>query len=284
MWYVLIIIQVAKIVIYTIFTPVTLISLILFPDILKRFIILLAFYPLLLHAQKDKVLRDATHDDAWLHFGFSLGINTMDFNIKSSQMAVDSGIYTEVSLLRPGFHVHALSNLRLSDNFDLRFTPGIAFGGVREINYVLSDPNSSLIDPEDNPVKIESNFLEFPLLVKYKSKRLNNFRPYLIGGINTRVDLAATKKTWGRSSKENNLVLVKPLDLYYEIGTGMDFYLEYKLKIAIEFKYSVGITNVLRTSIQKKGETIVPDAEDAIYTDVIDRLFSRMFMITVHFE
>jgi len=242
---------------------------------------LLAFYPLLLQAQKEKVLRDPTHDDAWLHFGFSLGVNTMDFNIRQSGMAVDSGIYTEVSHLRPGFHVHALSNLRLAKNFDLRFTPGIAFGGVREIRYVTSNTS---IDQEDNPVKIESNFLEFPLLVKYKSKRLNNFRPYLISGANLRIDLAATKKTWGRSRKENNLVLVKPFDIYYEIGTGFDFYLDFKLKVAIEFKYSVGVTNVLRTSINKNGQTIVPDPHDAVYTDAIDRLLSRMFMVTIHFE
>lgn len=227
------------------------------------------------------MLRDPAHDDSWLHFGFSLGVNTMDFNIKHSKMAVDSGIYTEVSLLKPGFHVHALSNLRLAKNFDLRFTPGIAFGGIREINFISQNPS---IDPADNPVKIESNFLEFPLLVKYKSKRFSNFRPYIIGGANMRVDLAATKKTWGRSRKENNLILIKPFDLYYEIGTGFDFYLEYKLKIALEFKYSVGVTNVLRTSIHKNGETIVPDPRDAIYTNSIDRLLSRMFMITLHFE
>ncbi len=241
---------------------------------MKRLLLtILIFYPILVLAQKEKVLRDPTHDDAWLHFGFSLGINTMDFNIRHSLMAVDSGIYTEVSTLRPGFHVHALSNLRLAQNFDLRFTPGIAFGGVREINYKTKNP---AIDPDDNPIKIESNFLEFPLLLKYKSKRLNNFRPYLIGGTNLRVDLAATKKTWGRSRKENNLVLVKPFDLYYEIGTGFDFYLEYRLKIAIEFKYSVGMTNVLKTN--------VPNEPDAVYTKVIDRLNSRMFMVTIHFE
>lgn len=250
---------------------------------MKRLILLLAFYPLFLHAQQEKVKNDPNHDDKWLHFGFSLGMNTMDFNIRSSQMAVDSGIYTEVSNLRPGFHVHALSNLRLNDFLDLRFTPGIAFGGVREINYVLSDTQSSLIDPEDNPVRVESNFLEFPLLLKYKSSRLNNFRPFVIGGINTRIDLAATKKTWGRSRKENNLVLVKPLDFYYEIGVGMDFYLQY-FKFAIEFKYSVGMRDVLQTSLNKNGEIIVPDPQDAIFTNSIEHLFSRMFMITLHFE
>jgi hypothetical protein len=238
--------------------------------------IILIFCPAIVIAQKEKVLRDPTHDDAWLHFGFSLGINTMDFDLRHSRMARDSGIYAEVSILRPGFHVHALSNLRLAKNFDLRFTPGIAFGGVREINYITT--NNS-IDQEDNPVKIESNFLEFPLLIKYKSMRLNNFRPYLISGGNMRFDLAATKKTWGRTRKENNLVLVKPFDFYYEIGMGFDFYMEYRLKVAIELKYSVGINNVLR-----KLPVEIQNDSDAIYTNILDRLFSRMFLVTVHFE
>jgi hypothetical protein len=243
---------------------------------------LLLVLPLAVNAQKDKVKKDPTHDDKWLHFGFSLGVNTMDFNIKASQMAVDSGIYPEVSLLRPGFHVHALSNLRLADNFDLRFTPGIAFGGQREVNFITR-PGNNIIDPEDVPVVIESNFLEFPLLVKYKSSRLNNFRPFLIGGLNTRIDLATAKKTWGRSQKENNLLLLKPFDLYYEIGAGMDFYLTF-FKLGVEFKYSSGINDVLRRSINRGGEVIVPSADEAIYTNSIDRLMSRMFMVTLHFE
>lgn len=198
-------------------------------------------------------------------------------------MALDSGIYTEVTRLKPGFHVHALSNLRITDNFDLRFTPGIAFGGEREVNYVFPNAEYPMIDPEDIPVVIESNFLEFPMLIKYKSRRLNNFRPFLIGGFNTRLDLAATKKTWGRSKKENNLVLLKPLDFYYEIGVGMDFYLVH-FKFAVEFKYSVGLTNVLRTSITRHGEIRYPPEEDAIFTDAMDRLLSRMFLVTFHFE
>jgi len=244
--------------------------------------LLLAFYPLIVNAQKEKVQNDPNHDDKWLHFGFSMGMNTMDFRVRNSQMAIDSGIYTEVSLLRPGFHVHALSNLRISKYFDLRFTPGIAFGGIRELNYISTRPDPKF-NPDDIPVKIESNFLEFPVLLKYKSNRLNNFRPFMIGGINTRIDLAAIKKTWGRSKKENNLVLVKPLDFYYELGIGTDFYFR-DFKFAVELKYSVGVRNILRTSIKKGGEIKVPDPEDAIYTNVIESLYSRMFLITFHFE
>jgi hypothetical protein len=239
------------------------------------------------YAQVPKVKNDPNHDDKPIHFGFSLGINTMDFRIKQSQTGVDSAIVADVANLRPGFHVHAISNLRLAENFDLRFTPGISFGGERQIMYKEFRNTNFLTDSADLPVIIESNFLELPLLVKYKSKRLNNFRPYLIGGLNTRIDLAATKKTWGRSKKENNLVLVDPLDFYYELGLGMDFYLP-NFKFAIEFKYSVGITDVLRSSIKKNGPDgvyyVTPPPEDAIYTNVIDKMYSRMFMVSFHFE
>jgi hypothetical protein len=256
---------------------------------LKKLLLLFAgvFIGAVSFAQMPKVRNDPTHDDKLLHFGFSLGINTMDFHIRQSQTGVDSFIVADIAHLQPGFHVHAISNLRLAESFDLRFTPGISFGGERQIQYSEFRVANRLIDSADIPVIVESNFLEFPLIIKYKSKRLNNFRPYLIGGFNTRVDLAATKKTWGRSKKENNLVLVNPLDFYYELGFGMDFYLQY-FKFAIELKYSVGITDVLRTRIRKSGADgtyyVTPPPEDAIFTDVIDRMNSRMFMISFHFE
>lgn len=238
-------------------------------------------------AQKPKVQNDPTHDDKPLHFGFSLGFNAMDFNIFPSEIAGNYVIVSDVAKLQPGFHVHALSNLRLGEYFDLRFLPGISFGGERHIEYidktVTNQVNSQRIDPDDIPVKIESNFLEFPLLIKYKSKRLNNFRPYLISGINTRVDLAGAKLDWGKKEedpKKKNIVLLKLLDGYYELGVGTDFYLQY-FKFGVELKYSWGFRNVLKTE-NRKGERPYPDI--AIYTDVIEKLKSRMFLITFHFE
>ena len=42
--------------------------------------------------------------------------------------------------------------------------------------------------------RLQSSFLEFPLLVKLKGDRLNNVRPYVIGGLNYRYDLAGKKE------------------------------------------------------------------------------------------
>lgn len=253
------------------------------PCALKRLFILFSlFVSFSLMAQKPKVKNDPIHDDRPVHFGFSIGLNTMDFNIRQSRLGLDTMVLTDVITLRPGFQVHAISNFKLGRYFDFRVLPGISFGGEREITY-LNLNNGNAIQ-SDSLVRIESNFLELPLLIKYKAKRINNFRPFIIGGTNLRFDLAATKKTWGVSHKNNSLVLLNVFDGYYEIGFGVDFYLQY-FKFTVELKYSVGVTDVLKRSMRNGDEgRVYPPAEFAIYTDVIDKINSRMFMVSFHFE
>lgn len=233
--------------------------------------------------QKPKVKNDPNHDDRPLHFGFSLGLNFMDFYVENSKMAYDSGVVVDVLRLYPGFHVHAIVNFRLAEYFDLRLLPGISFGGERELTYTQFRSNITSIHQEDLPIRLESNFIEMPILIKYKAFRLNNFRPYVIGGGNIRYDLAFTKKTWGKTEKHSSIVLLKSFDYYYEIGIGFDFYLEY-FKFTTELKYSIGLRNVLKTKDKKDGNIIYPPSDIAIYTDLIDRLNSRMFLISFHFE
>ncbi|MCK7534492.1 MAG: hypothetical protein MZV63_27485 [Marinilabiliales bacterium] len=68
--------------------------------------------------------------------------------------------------------------------------------------------------------------------------RLNNSRPYLIGGVNFRYDLAG-KKEYDDAS--NVYMRLKRADLYYEVGAGIDFYLPY-FKLTIEAKMSNGLS------------------------------------------
>lgn len=236
-------------------------------------------------AQKPRVKNEPTHDDHPVHFGFSLGLNTMDFRVKQSEFGMDTNIVADVAMLQPGFHVHAISNFRLGNFFDLRILPGISFGGERRISYLNTAPVNGVSSYE--PIVIESNFIELPFLIKYKSTRVNNFRPYVIGGTNLKFDLAATKKIWGVDGKNNNPVILDVFDYYLEFGIGFDFYLEY-FKFSAEIKYSMGMNNVLKKTVRTKdGTETINDPEHrnyAVYTNVIDKLNSRMFMISFHFE
>lgn len=226
-------------------------------------------------AQKPKVKNDPNHDKKRIHFGFSLGMNTMDYKITHSDYAIQKGYFVDVKNLSPGINIHAIANLRLAENFDLRTLPGISFG-ERYVSFAALDSSNILIYDNGKAYKANSAYIEVPLLLKYKSARLNNFRPFLIGGGNFKYDLAQ-KGTYG---EKDQLFMVKPFDVYGEVGFGMDFYLVY-FKFAVELKYSVGLTNILRKT-DKNGDP--PNDDLKIYTDCLDAIHSHMVVLSFHFE
>lgn len=216
-------------------------------------------------AQTKKPLNRSWYDEKPFHFGFSIGFNTMDFRVTPNQdnFSVDS-LYPEVALLSPGINIQIVMDYHPATYWDIRFLPGVSFG-QRKLNFY-----ESAVLYDDKQI-VESSFLEFPLLLKYKGARLNNVRPYLIGGLNFRHDLAGRK---GYDDEKEVYLRLYRSDLYYEFGAGMDFYLPY-FKLAIEIKMSNGFRDVL---IRDGG------AGHPQYINAIDRLRSRMWVLAFHFE
>ncbi|MDP3001538.1 MAG: porin family protein [Bacteroidales bacterium] len=216
--------------------------------------------------QKQKPKNESWYDERLLHFGFSLGLNTMDFNITPSRFSLDSTyLYPEVSNLMPGINIQIVTDLRPGKYFDIRFLPGLSLG-QRYIRFYRIDPRK---DPNlkpifDNQQRLGSSFLEFPLLLKFKGDRLNNVRPYVIGGFNYRYDLA----------KENNGIKLKRSGFYYELGAGLDFYLTY-FKLSVELKMSNGIGDVL----DRNAVPLNPQ-----YLDAIKNMKSQIWVLAFHFE
>jgi len=220
-------------------------------------------------AQEKFALNYQEIDYKVLHFGFTVGFNTMDFGITPSMQPRISGTDTlflipELNNLSPGFHVGVVSSLRLSDNFDFRFLPGITLG---QRNVLFYDQVGNL----DSEMSIESTFIDLPFLIKYKANRLKNYRPYLIGGVNIRNDMARNKEF---NEDEQIYIKLKPFDIYYEIGFGIDFYMTF-FKLSTELKYSVGTRDVVSSDAS-------PDRPE--YANSIDSFKSRLFMVSFHFE
>jgi hypothetical protein len=233
-------------------------------------------------AQQRVVQNMPTYDYSKYHFGFILAVNQMIFVVKpienihqtyfdsiaSAEINADSAvIYSILSEPTVGFTVGIVSNLRLNNSLDLRFIPSLAFG-ERNIDYRLlkiREGDSTLVDVRKN---IPSTFVEFPFHIKYKSRRLNNFRAYVLGGFNYRLDLSSQAK----KRKDTGQVQVKlnRSDLYYEFGVGFDFYFDW-FKFGTELKMSYGLLDILKR-------------EDNIYTDGIDKLSSKVFQLTFTFE
>jgi len=230
----------------------------------KILILLILLIPVAATAQKARPKNDSNYDERLLHFGFSMGLNTMDFNVKMDPD--DPNNYTaEVVSLKPGINIQIVMDYRPATYFDVRFLPGVSFG-QRNLNFYGED--GILV----NEQQIESSFLEFPLLVKAKGMRLNNSRPYLIGGINFRYDLAA-KKEYDDDSEV--YMRLRKADLYYEVGAGIDFYLPY-FKLTIEAKMSNGLRDVLVHDD--------PHPYNPQYVNSIESLKSQMWVLSFHFE
>jgi hypothetical protein len=170
-----------------------------------------------------------------------------------------------VSRLNPGINIQIVTDLRPAKYMDIRFLPGVSFG-QRNIRYY----KDKVLYNEQQ--RLESSFLEFPLLLKLKGDRLNNVRPYVIGGFNYRYDLAAKKDF--DENKPVYIRLKKP-DLYYELGAGLDFYLPY-FKLSIELKMSNGLGDVLVREYAKPGTHQ--------FVDAIQKMKSQIWVLSFHFE
>lgn len=266
----------------------------------KRFILLgllLCMAPSLVFAQSiTKPLNLKNYDDNLYHFGFILAYNQMSysFNYKRNYQftphyaseypnTADVNydpyatyyVRTLDSKPQPGFTVGVVGNLRLGEFFDLRLIPSLSFG-TRTINYNIYKESTKSNDFVISK-SILSTFMEFPLQVKYRSRRLNNIAAYIIAGANFKVDLASQKKSKidvvgpdGNQISVIDNIRVKRTDIAAEIGAGFDFYNSH-FKFGIEVKMGFGLFNIM-------------DPQKLIYDSSIVNMRNKTFQVSFTFE
>lgn len=203
-------------------------------------------------------------DQELIHFGFSLGINTMDFGVTTSRDSINGKVYdARVSTLKPGFSVGIISDLRLNRYLNLRFTPTLHLG-ERLLNYSPKNGNDS--------INILSIPISLPIYLKYSAERKGNYRPYLIAGGGMSIDLA---------TNTDNPVLLKPVDFFTEFGVGCDIYFSF-FKLAPELKYSIGFNDMF-VPINKRDAGSISD-QNKKFSNALSKLTSRMLTLTFNFE
>lgn len=215
--------------------------------------------------QKKQVLNNENFDKPPLSWGYFLGFNSYDFNFDYVNNRSD--IQTEKST---GFNVGLIGNIRINDYFDIRFEPGLIMS-KRNILYDYVDFGSDEFIENIHLREIKSTYIHFPLLVKISSKRLNNFKPFLLGGLSTAINL---------SSKENSLndnslgeFRTKRNVFFYEIGFGIDFYLEW-------FKFTPSIRGIFAINDEH-----IPDNEiDSPWTSNIRYMKTSGFVLNFTFQ
>lgn len=214
-------------------------------------------------AQKEKVKNQPYADLKWFHLGFHVGIHSQDLLLTHTGVTTDGETwFAEIPSYSPGFSVGVVSDLYLNPYFNLRFTPSIHFGDKK---FKFREQATG----EEFTTNVRSTYLNFPLDVKYTALRLNNYRPYLIGGVYGSFDV-------GR--KKGNPILLKNADFGVEVGVGCDIYLPY-FKLCPELKFCFGLVNLL-----EKDRPDLVDQAVIKYTDALSKATSRMVILTFNFE
>lgn len=225
-------------------------------------VVLICFLiPLASNAQKGSFNYDNKFSKKNYYFGITLGFNTSRYRIEKHQDLINNdSVMTTNALYGPGFNLGIVANIKLGKQFDFRFLlPTLSFAD-RRVEYQMT--NSTVVEK-----KIESVFLEFPVHFRYKSKPYKDFRVFAVAGLKYSVDLASNS----RSRKADDLLKLTQHDLVVEFGVGFQVFFPYFI-LSPEIKFSYGVLDLHARD------------ENLSFSSSIDKLFSRGFAISLHFE
>ncbi len=198
-------------------------------------------------------------DKALLNWGYFLGFNQYDFKFSYKNDLQDILVDKTV-----GFNVGLIGELRLNEFLDLRFEPGL-FYGSRTLGF------PGFTEENDAIREVKSTYINFPLLLKVSTKRIGNWKPFLVGGVSASMNLGSNEASLDDNS--SGTFRMKKQVFNYELGFGIDFYTEY-------FKFSPSIRGVFAIT-----DELIPDNDPSSpWTGNIDALRTRGVFVNFTFE
>lgn len=208
---------------------------------------------------KDPIVQLENFDKQRVYWGYFLGFNSFDykFDYKTSKPDVNVDRTT-------GFNVGLVGDLRIMNYINLRFEPGL-FYTQRNLTF----PNFTR--DLDAKREVNATYIHFPLLLKFSSVRTGNIRPYLLAGVSRTLNLSSNSK-----SQDDNLqqkFRVKQWTSNYEIGFGIDLYLQY-------FKFSPSIRGVFGL-----GDELIRDNDpNSPWTGNVKSMSTRAILVNFTFH
>ncbi len=234
---------------------------------MKRFLFILAITIFAQNANaqlfsKERVANLETFDNKRLSYGYFLGFNSYDFNFDYNQ---DFGPETDVVVNSSGgFNVGLVGDVRINKHINIRLEPGLFF---TERNLTFRE----FVEENDRERDLQSTYIHVPLLVKFSTKRINNFKPFIVGGLSGSLNLSSNQDN--PEDNEQGQFRTKKYTSYYEVGFGVDFYLFF-------FKFTPSIRGVFAIN----DELVRDDDPNSPYTGNIAKMRSRGVFINFTFQ
>jgi hypothetical protein len=209
------------------------------------------------------VINNPNFDMQRFSYGYFLGFNTYDFDFDYKNYIQGARTGKDYSVDRTiGFNVGLIGNMRLSDHLDLRLEPGVSFN---RINFQLTKADGGTFR------EINSTFVHIPLLLKFSTTRINNFKPFVVGGVSTSLNLSSNENN--PEDNEDGQFRMTTNNFYYEIGFGIDLYLYY-------FKFTPSIRGVFAIN----DELVRDDNPNSLYTRNVEKMSSRAVFVNFTFQ
>ena len=243
------------------------------------------------------------YDKQRFHFGFSLGIDIVDANLKTrpdyehpENISLPGYEIMQIySKPVPAFNVGIVTNMRLGTYFDLRFIPGFSIAHDIDLYYQFANeipnPNPNHADAWTDLIlrKIECHYINLPLMIKFKSSRMHNVRIYAIAGGQVSFNMMSGKNNKIPNRDQLNglkvevLPIIKPYDIQAKGGFGFDFYTTY-FKFSTEFKVAFGVINMLENEKGIKDKENIQHYLTSPIVTGIKSLKSKTFTVSFIIE
>jgi len=214
-----------------------------------------------IRAQKrDIVEYKQNWDKQTVFWGYYLGLNQKSYKI--TYTSADTFINVKSS---GGFEVGLIGDLRLHKNINLRIEPGLSSNTkTLEFTHIIGEENVRTRE-------VFGTYLRIPLLLKFSTDRLNNMRPYVVGGVSYDYNFSSNQ-----DNPNDNLdgeFRMKKNNFMYEIGVGVDLYLPF-------FIFSPSIRGVFAIN----DELVRDNDPNSQWTGSIDYLGTRGVFIKFAFH
>ena len=211
----------------------------------------------------EDVINNPNFDMQRFSWGYFLGFNTYDLDFDYKNYVPNPATGKDFSVDRSiGFNVGLIGNMRLSDHLDLRLEPGVAFN---RINFQFTKADAGTFR------EINSTFVHIPLLLKFSTTRVNNFKPFVVGGVSTSLNLSSNE-----NNPDDNMdgrFRMTTNNYYYEIGFGIDLYLYY-------FKLTPSIRGIFAIN----DELVRDDDPNSFFTGNVEKMSSRGVFVNFTFQ